>query len=109
MAVEDNSAGAGLTPVADAARQVEQLERERAERLARLEQTFTELSKLTHQINNPLTSMIGRAQLLTMMKSDDERTTKAMKVIEESSRRVADYVRELALLVKDARERELGS
>ena len=91
-----------------AEQKVESLERELRERQQRLAETFARLSKLTHQINNPLTSLIGRAQLLPMMGSDEARTQKALKVIEESSRRVADLVRELAYVVKESRERELG-
>ena len=66
------------------------------------------MASLTHKINNPLTSLIGRTQLMRLTGASDERTLKAMSVIEESARRVADYVRELALLVKESRERELG-
>ena len=75
-------------------------ERRRAERVAERMQT---LAALSHKINNPLTALLGRAQLLKLQQGTDPSVCKAAEVIEASSRRIADYVQELALIVKEAR------
>jgi len=78
-------------------------ERRRAERLALVMKT---LSVLSHKINNPLTTLLGRAQMLQRASKDPE-VAKAADAIEESSKRIAAYVAELALVVKDGREESL--
>jgi signal transduction histidine kinase len=55
---------------------------------------------LAHKINNPLTALLGRTQILRMSGIDEPRTAKAAEVIEESGRRIADLIRELAAVVK---------
>lgn len=74
-----------------------------AEKLGAL---FTALSRLCHQINNPLTSVMGRAQMLQMKvaQGGDEQLAKSTAVIEESAKRVADLVQELANLVCQAKK-----
>jgi signal transduction histidine kinase len=62
------------------------------------------LAVLSHKINNPLTSLLGRAQILQSKKSDDPHVCKAAEVIEESARRIAEYIRELAMVVREGRE-----
>jgi PAS domain S-box-containing protein len=79
-------------------------ERNRIERFAELMLT---LSALSHKINNPLTSLMGRAQILRMKQGTDPDVQKATEVIEESSRRIAEYIRELALVVKEGKEEAL--
>jgi nitrogen-specific signal transduction histidine kinase len=66
-----------------------------------LGELFTSLSRLCHQINNPLTSVMGRAQMLQMKVAPggDEQLAKTAAVIEESAKRVAKLVQELANLV----------
>jgi signal transduction histidine kinase len=59
------------------------------------------MATLSHKINNPLTSLIGRAQLLRQRHGENEYVRHAAEVIEESSRRVADYIRELTGIVKE--------
>lgn len=61
------------------------------------------LAMLGHKINNPLTALMGRAQILQLKAGTDPGVRKAAQVIEESSRRIADYVQELALIVKEGR------
>jgi signal transduction histidine kinase len=61
------------------------------------------MATLTHKINNPLTSLIGRAQLLANRHREDEYVRHAAEVIEESSRRIADYVGEIAQMVREQR------
>lgn len=95
------------TPVADPPRHVDDSMTDRqgdglqtvdAEMLGEL---FSSLSRLCHQINNPLTSVMGRAQMLNMKvaQGGDEQLAKSATVIEESARRVADLIQELANLV----------
>ena len=76
-------------------------ERVRIEKLAEVLKT---LSVLSHKINNPLTALLGRAQILQAQKGNDPRVIKAAAVIEEASLRIADLIRELAQVVKDGRQ-----
>ncbi len=78
-------------------------DRYRAERLALVMKT---LSVLSHKINNPLTTLLGRAQMLKML-GTDPKITKAADAIEQASKRIAAYVAELALAVKEGREESL--
>jgi hypothetical protein len=75
--------------------------RHRAERLADVMRT---LGVLSHKINNPLTALLGRVQLLRARADADPATAKTARVVEESAQRIADLVRELATVAKDARE-----
>lgn len=78
-------------------------ERRRSERLALVMRT---LSVLSHKINNPLTTLIGRAQMLKTASADLE-VVKASEAIEESSKRIASYIKELSVVVKEGREESL--
>jgi signal transduction histidine kinase len=71
-------------------------EAERAELLERL-------GALAHRINNPLTSLVGRAQILGLKKGIDPQVDKAAQVIEDSAKRIAAHIRELADLVREAK------
>ncbi len=98
------SSGAGsevvlITDVTERNRAVE--ERVRLEKLAEALKT---LSVLSHKINNPLTALLGRAQILQAQKSGDPGVAKAAAVIEEASMRIAGLIRELAQVVKDGRQ-----
>lgn len=78
---------------------------EAGERTAEL---LAEIGGLCHQINNPLTSLMGRVQILRMKPgSDAAAVERALTVIEESARRVALHVQELGHLVGRERERVL--
>jgi len=78
-------------------------ERHRVERLALVMKT---LSVLSHKINNPLTTLLGRAQMLKLLDTDP-RVAKAADAIEQSSKRIAAYIGELAMTVKEGREESL--
>ena len=67
-------------------------------------ETFDELARLAHKMNNPLTSLIGRAQLLQLTAGEDQKVDRAANVIEQSAGRIAAHVRELSDIVRDARE-----
>ncbi len=88
-----------LTDMTQRNRAVE--ERVRLEKLAEVLKT---LSVLSHKINNPLTALLGRAQILQAQKASDPSVAKAAAVIEEASLRIADLIRELAQVVRDGRQ-----
>ena len=76
------------------------IERARAEQA----ETWEKLAYLSHKINNPLTSLLGRAQLLKNRPHTDPYVQHAAEVIEESSARIAEHLRELTDLVRQKRE-----
>jgi signal transduction histidine kinase len=76
-------------------------------RLEKLAEVLKTLSVLSHKINNPLTALLGRAQILQTLKNADPTVTKAAAVIEESSMRIAELIRELAHVVKEGRHEAL--
>ena len=91
-----------VTDVTQRARDLE--ERVRLEKLAEVLRT---LSVLSHKINNPLTALLGRAQILQSHRGADPGVAKAAAVIEESSLRIAELIRELARVVKEGRHEAL--
>lgn len=72
-------------------------------RVERLHEVLRTLGVLSHKINNPLTALLGRAQLLRARADADPAVAKSAEVVEESARRVADLIRELATVAKEAR------
>ena len=73
-------------------------------RLEKLAEVLKALCVLSHKINNPLTALLGRAQILQARKFDDPSVAKAAAVIEDASVRIADLIRELAQVVKEGRQ-----
>jgi signal transduction histidine kinase len=70
-----------------------------------LNELFQSLSRLCHKINNPLTSIMGRAQMVQLqLRGADDKIGKSIDVIEESVKRVAGLVQELANLVCQGRK-----
>jgi len=67
------------------------------------DRVWDQLADLSHKINNPLTSLLGRAQLLRQRGNTDPYVARAAEVIEECSRRIADHLREISSLVKEHR------
>jgi len=82
---------------------VTDLERAREERhqSERMDDMLRTIGVLAHKINNPLTALLGRAQLLRMGVDDDAVRQKAIQVIEESARRIAALIRHPAHLAKE--------
>ena len=72
----------------------------------KLGEVFGSLSRLCHRINNPLTSIMGRSQMLQLKFNDceNEQLAKSVGVIDESARRVAALIQELANVVCQARK-----
>jgi len=76
-------------------------ERHRLDKLAEILRT---LGILSHKINNPLTALLGRAQLLRTQGDVSPQVARAAEVIEQSSLRIAELIRELGLVVKNGRQ-----
>ena len=72
--------------------------------LEQLEDMFRSLGELSHKINNPLTAVLGRAQLLRAYPDTDPKILRAAEIIEESAGRIAQLVREVARISKEGRE-----
>jgi len=79
-------------------------EKDERHRLEKLGEVLRTLGVLSHKINNPLTALLGRAQLLKANRNADPSVVKAAAVIEESSQRIAELIRELAHVVKEGRQ-----
>ena len=75
----------------------------RPDTVAEHDPVWDQLADLSHKINNPLTSLLGRAQLLRQRGNIDPYVARAAEVIEECSRRIADHLREISSLVKEHR------
>jgi signal transduction histidine kinase len=73
-----------------------------------LGELLSNLARLCHKINNPLTSVMGRAQMMQMKMQkqgdDNDPAKKSVAVIEESAKRVAGLVQEMANLVCQGRK-----
>ena len=71
---------------------------------AALVELLRQQSELCHKINNPLTTVMGRAQLLQLKRGDNPDVASAAKLIEESSRQVAALVREMSGRIQSIRQ-----
>lgn len=60
------------------------------------------VSRVRHEINNPLTGVLGQAQLL-LREELNEKARKRAEIIEQLARRMTDIVAELRLVQKPAR------
>jgi len=67
------------------------------------EDVLRAITMLAHKINNPLTALLGRAQLLRLSAGKPEDVSKGLAVIEEASQRIAALVQDLASLAKTRR------
>ena len=70
------------------------------ERIETLEEAIRRLRTISHEINNPLTALLGRAQILRSKVQGDPRAEKAAQVIEESASRLVDLAREMSGVLK---------
>ena len=81
--------------IQNAARRTAEAELARARWLAGIGETTIALE---HEINNPLSALLGNAELLLMEEGLTEEQTQQVKVIREQATRIADVVRRLAKL-----------
>jgi signal transduction histidine kinase len=73
------------------------------DRIVKLSAVMKDLRALNHDINNPLTALMGRTQLLRMTQTDPQ-VVKAAAVIEESAGRIAGLMKQLAQVVREGRK-----
>lgn len=71
---------------------------------ASVSETMEAVARLCHQINNPLTSLMGRTQLMRRLGDQDPKVQKTADTIEESAQRIAEFVRELSNLARAHRK-----
>jgi PAS domain-containing protein len=75
--------------------------------LEKMDALLETVGMLTHQINNPLTSILGRAQILRLKGKDNPDVLKAATIVENSARRISDLISNLAGLAKGGDHKEL--
>lgn len=76
----------------DAARRSAEAELQRARWLAGIGETTIALQ---HEINNPLSAIMGHVELLRMEAEDRGESSEALAVVQEAARRIAEVVRRL--------------
>jgi signal transduction histidine kinase len=81
------------------AKTVNQLRSEIADYEKRIEEVAELVAHVRHEINNPLTAMLGQAQLL-LREELSEKARKRVQTIEELAIRMRDLVAELRLVQK---------
>ena len=74
-----------------------------AEYRLKLEETANLVARIRHEINNPLTGVLGQAQLL-LREDLSERSRKRVKTIEDLALRLRDVVAQLREVQKPAAE-----
>jgi signal transduction histidine kinase len=93
------------TPTANA--EIERLRSLLADYENRIDEIATLVSRVRHEINNPLTGVMGQAQLLLREELNDKARKRA-ESIEQLARRLADTVAELRQVQRPARSPEAG-
>lgn len=64
-----------------------------------------EMSRTTaHELNQPLTSLLGHIELMKLRKDDPEKLTRHIDIIESSGKRIADIVKKISDLVPDEKK-----
>ncbi|HUQ45999.1 MAG TPA: response regulator [Gemmatimonadaceae bacterium] len=86
---------AGQRIIQNAARRAAEAELARSRWLAGIGETTIALE---HEINNPLSALLGHAELLLMDDGLSAEQTESLRIIQEQASRIADVVRRLALL-----------
>jgi signal transduction histidine kinase len=84
------------------AKTANQLRSEIADYEKRIEEVAELVAHVRHEINNPLTAMLGQAQLL-LREELSEKARKRVQTIEELAIRMRDLVAELRLVQKPAK------
>ncbi len=86
---------AGQRIVQNAAARAAEAELSRSRWLAGIGETTIAIE---HEINNPLSALLGHAELLLMAAALDEEQTDSLRIIQEQGARIADVIRRLARL-----------
>lgn len=79
-----------------------------AEYRLKLEETAALVARIRHEINNPLTGVLGQAQLL-LREDLSERSRKRVKTIEDLAIRLRDVVAQLREVQKPGGDNDGGS
>ncbi len=74
----------------------------------KLEETAALVARIRHEINNPLTGVLGQAQLL-LREELSERSRKRVKTIEDLAIRLRDVVAQLREVQKPGGDSDGGS
>ncbi|HYN86093.1 MAG TPA: histidine kinase dimerization/phospho-acceptor domain-containing protein [Pyrinomonadaceae bacterium] len=91
--MSEESSGAGATRDGEA-----ELRRAVAACEARLEEVADMAARIRHEINNPLTGLIGQAQLLLRDSTLSEPARRRVQTIEQLAGRIRDLVAELRVV-----------
>ena len=86
---------AGQRILQNAAARAAEVELSRSRWLAGIGETTIAIE---HEINNPLSALLGHAELLLMAAALDEEQTDSLRIIQEQGARIADVIRRLARL-----------
>ncbi len=90
------SAGGTVPSAHDDAEEMKKVKKER------LNAIIETAATVNHEINNPLTAVLGNVQLLLMRGSDlDEETIRKLKVVEESAIRIKEVTQKLMKISND--------
>jgi signal transduction histidine kinase len=92
-----NSLAAESNPVGDGAE--EKLRKLVADYETRIDEVAEIITRVRHEINNPLTGVLGQAQLL-LREELSEKTRKRVETIEELAKRLRDIVGQLRQVQK---------
>lgn len=99
----------GLLAVAEDLSQQKQLEREKLEK-ERLQAITESLATINHQINNPLTPILGNLQLIKKNeRSLPESLKKKIEIIEKNAKRIFDIVQEFNCVNSPTRQKYYGN
>ena len=92
-------------PTQTTGEEVERLRKLVAEYEEKIDEIADLVSRVRHEINNPLTGVLGQSQLL-LREELTEKARKRAETIEQLARRLADIVAELRQVQRPARIRE---
>jgi two-component system NtrC family sensor kinase len=70
----------------------------------KLEEVAELVARIRHEINNPLTGVLGQAQLLLREEDLSEKARKRAKTIEELAMRIRDIVSELRAVQRPSKD-----
>lgn len=100
--LEALAAALSLTIIAGGAAEPKAVDIRAQIRKERLDAITEIATTIAHEINNPLTAVLGNVQLLLMKRNDlDEELKKKLKVIEESALRIKDVTQKLISITQE--------
>jgi PAS domain S-box-containing protein len=76
--------------------------------IGQISELFDHLSQLCHNINNPLTALMGQTQLMGLKQELDPKTAQSVETITEAATKIAGLVNNLGMAVQDGRDNLLA-